>query len=100
MTPSKATSAIALAGNALKKHGTKPLQYPLHPLSLHTVFAASLHLGNLRSEPNGSVMIRCLTTSEGYDVSQNIWADRPPAQKLIAGAEREVWLFKKRVKTS
>jgi hypothetical protein len=26
MTPSNATSAIAFAGNALKKHGTKPLQ--------------------------------------------------------------------------
>jgi hypothetical protein len=33
ITPSNATSAIALAGKALRKQGTKPLQYPLHPLS-------------------------------------------------------------------
>lgn len=65
MTPSNATSAIALAGNALKKHGTNPLQYPLHPFSLHTVLAASLHRGNRLPSPSGSVIMRCLTTSLG-----------------------------------
>lgn len=33
ITPSNATKAIAFAGNARKKQGTKPLQYPLHPRS-------------------------------------------------------------------
>lgn len=33
ITPSKATSAIAFAGNALKKHGRNPLQYPFNPAS-------------------------------------------------------------------
>ncbi len=36
-------------------------------------------------------MMRCLTTSDGYDVIQNTWADKPPAQKLIAGVESGVW---------
>lgn len=54
----------------LKKHGRKPLQYPLHPFSCHTVFAASLHPWNLRTPPangapSGSVIIRCFTTSDG-----------------------------------
>ena len=31
ITPSKATSAIAFAGKARKKQGTKPLQYPFQP---------------------------------------------------------------------
>lgn len=31
MTPSNVTSAIAFTGNALKKHGVKPLQKPLIP---------------------------------------------------------------------
>jgi len=65
MTPSNATKAIAFAGNARRKQGTKPLQYPLHPFSVHTAFAASLHLGNFLPLPSGSVMIRCLTTSDG-----------------------------------
>jgi len=34
ITASNATSAMAFAGNALKKHGTNPLQYPMAPLSL------------------------------------------------------------------
>lgn len=33
ITPSKATSATALAGKALKKQGTNPLQNPLAPPS-------------------------------------------------------------------
>lgn len=49
ITPSNAISAIALAGNALKKHGTKPLQYPLAPSLLHISFAASFHLRNFCS---------------------------------------------------
>ena len=43
-------------------------------------------------------MIRCFTTSEGYDVIQKICAERPPAQKLIAGVEREVCVEKKSVR--
>lgn len=39
-------------------------------------------------------MIRCLTTSDGYDVSQKICADKPPAQKLIAGVDSEVCFAK------
>ena len=65
ITDSNATNAIAFAGNALKKHGTNPLQYPLHPCSLYTALAASLHRGNLRPGPSGSVMMRCLMTSLG-----------------------------------
>lgn len=34
MTPSKATRAMAFAGNARRKQGTKPRKYPLHPRSL------------------------------------------------------------------
>lgn len=30
---SNANKAIAFAGNALRKHGRNPRQYPLHPLS-------------------------------------------------------------------
>lgn len=36
-------------------------------------------------------MMRCFTTSDGYEVSQKICADKPPAQKLIAGADSEVF---------
>lgn len=96
MTPSKATRAKAFAGKALKKHGTKPLQKPLGPSLRHISFAASFHLGNrlspsLSAPPSGSVMIRCLTTSDGYEVSQKTWAERPPAQKLMEGVESCVW---------
>src|SRR5204862_923615 len=71
ITPSKATSAMAFAGNALRKHGRNPRQYPLHPLSLPTATAASFHRRNRLSPspsapPKGSVMIRCFTTSDGY----------------------------------
>lgn len=55
----------ALAGNALKKHGTNPLQYPLTPPSLHTARAASRHLPNFLPSPSSSVMYLFLTTSEG-----------------------------------
>lgn len=34
MAASNATSAIAFAGNALRKQGKNPRQYPLAPLSL------------------------------------------------------------------
>jgi hypothetical protein len=71
-TPSNATNATAFAGNALKKHGKNPLQYPLHPFSLYTALAASRHLAYFLPEPRSSVIIRCLTTSDGYDVSQKI----------------------------
>lgn len=84
ITASKATNATALAGNALKKHGTNPLQirqsaphepfrnttayrqYPFHPFSRYTALAASLHrLNTLSPGSNGSVMILCFTTSLG-----------------------------------
>ncbi len=70
MTPSNATSATAFAGNALKKQGTKPLQYPFHPFSAYTALAAVFQFGNLLSPsfsplPRGSVMILCFTTSLG-----------------------------------
>ena len=42
-------------------------------------------------------MIRCLTTSEGYEVSQKTCAERPPAQKLIEGVESVVVFDKSRV---
>jgi hypothetical protein len=89
MTPSNATNATALAGNARKKHGTKPLQYPFHPLSRYTAFAASDHFLYFLSGsfPSPSVIIFCLTTSEGYENIQNICALKPPAQKLTAGSE-------------
>lgn len=45
-------------------------------------------------------MIRCLTTSDGYEVSQKICADMPPAQKLIAGADKFVRSFNRREMTS
>jgi hypothetical protein len=90
MTPSKATKAIAFAGNALKKQGTKPLQYPFHPASRYTALAASLQRGKRRPAPSGSVMTLCFTTSLGYEVSQKTCAESPPAQKLMAGAERLV----------
>ena len=90
ITPSNTNSAVAFAGNALRKHGKNPRQYPLHPASLYTALAASLHLGYLRSAPNPSVMMRCLTTSDGYEKIQNICADSPPAQKLTAGSDRGV----------
>lgn len=38
-------------------------------------------------------MSRFLTTSEGYEVIQKIWAEIPPAQKLMAGADRLVFSF-------
>lgn len=96
ITPSKATSAIAFAGNARKKHGKNPLQYPFQPPSRPTAIAASFHRRNRRSPspwapPRGSVMSLFLTTSEGYDVIQKIWAESPPAQKLIAGAGSAVF---------
>lgn len=105
ITPSNATKAIAFAGNALRKHGTNPRQYPLHPRSLHTARAASFQLWNclcpsLRAPPIGSVIRRCFTTSEGYDVSQKIWAEIPPAQKLIRGADMLVLLVMNRVRMS
>ena len=90
ITDSKATRAMAFAGKARRKHGKKPLQYPFHPCSRYTAFATSRHRGNFRSGPNGSVIIRCLITSLGYDVIQKTWADKPPAQKFTAGAERFV----------
>lgn len=70
MTASKATRAIAFAGNALMKQGRKPLQNPFTPSFRHTFWAASLHRGNFvtpspRPFPIGSVMMRCLTTSDG-----------------------------------
>jgi hypothetical protein len=64
MTPSNATKAIAFAGNARRKQGTKPLS-TLSTHSPSTQLAASLHLGNFLPLPSGSVMIRCLTTSDG-----------------------------------
>lgn len=39
-------------------------------------------------------MMRCFTTSDGYDVIQKICAERPPAQKLTAGVESEVLLVR------
>lgn len=33
ITPSNATNAMAFAGNALRKQGTNPRQYPLQPRS-------------------------------------------------------------------
>ena len=65
MTDSKATKAIAFAGNALNALGIKPLQKPISPRSAYTARAASRHFLNLRSFPKPSVMIRCLTTSDG-----------------------------------
>lgn len=100
ITDSNATKAIAFAGKALKKHGPNPLQYPLHPCSLYTPLAASLQVRNLLSGPSESVMMRCFTTSLGYDVIQKTCADKPPAQKLTAGAEREVCVERAWVKTS
>ena len=113
MTPSKDISATAFAGNARKKHGTKPLQYPLAPSLRQIATAASRHRGNIRGAsptplpptlfrlgPSPSVMMRCLTTSEGYEVSQNTCAERPPAQKLIDGVERFVLVERSRVKRS
>src|SRR5690625_3455893 len=49
ITPSNVNRAIALAGNALRKHGMKPLQKPFMPLSLATAVAASFHRRNFRS---------------------------------------------------
>ena len=43
-------------------------------------------------------MIRCFTTSDGYDVIQKICAERPPAQKLMDGVEREVCVEKRSVR--
>ena len=105
MTPSNVIKAIAFAGNALKKQGTKPLQNPLAPSRLQIDLAASFHRGNIRWPsprplPSGSVMMRCLITSEGYDVIQKIWAERPPAQKLTAGVDRWVELDRKRLRRS
>lgn len=65
ITPSNATSAIAFAGKARKKQGTKPRQYPVHPVSRYIDFAASFQRGYFLSGPKGSVMMRCFTTSEG-----------------------------------
>lgn len=70
ITPSNVISAIAFAGNARKKHGANPLQNPRAPSLLQIALAASFHRGNCRSPspslpPSGSVMMRCLTTSEG-----------------------------------
>ena len=45
-------------------------------------------------------MIRCFTTSDGYEVIQKTCAERPPAQKLIEGVESDVEVVKKRVKRS
>jgi hypothetical protein len=39
-------------------------------------------------------MMRCLTTSDGYEKIQNICADSPPAQKLTAGSDRGVYCFR------
>lgn len=77
ITPSNVNRAIALAGNALRKQGMKPLQKPFMPLSFATAVAASFHRRNFRSPsfnppPSGSVISRCLTTSAGYDVNQKI----------------------------
>ena len=70
ITPSNATSATAFAGNALKKQGTKPRQKPRAPSRRQTARAASRQPRKQRSPsprvpPSGSVMTRCLTTSEG-----------------------------------
>lgn len=105
ITPSKATNAIAFAGNARRKQGRNPRQYPLQPRSWYTTAAASFHQRKRRSPspslpPMGSVMRRCLTTSDGYEVSQKIWAEIPPAQKLTAGADRFVFSLNQRVSTS
>lgn len=113
ITPSKDISATALAGNARRKHGTKPLQNPFTPSLRQMARAASRHRGNIRGAsptpwlpallvpgPSPSVMMRCLTTSEGYEVSQNTCAERPPAQKLIDGVERVVVVDRSRVKRS
>lgn len=86
------TSAMAFAGNALSAPGTKPLKKPLHPRSCQTACAASLQWKKRRPAPSSSVMIRCLTTSDGYAVSQNTCADSPPAQKFTAGADSDVCL--------
>lgn len=101
ITPSNVINAIALAGNARKKHGTNPLQYPRTPSLFQIDLAASFHRRNFLSPspspfPNGSVMMRCLTTSDGYDVIQNTCAERPPAQKLMAGVESAVDVERKR----
>ena len=45
-------------------------------------------------------MMRCFTTSLGYDVIQKICADNPPAQKLTAGVDRFVLFCSNLVKTS
>lgn len=105
ITPSNATKAIAFAGNALKKQGTKPLQYPPHPRSRYTATAASFHHRNCRcpspsAPPMGSVIRRFFTTSDGYDMIQKIWAEIPPAQKLITGADRLVRSLISRDRTS
>lgn len=105
ITPSNATNAIAFAGKALKKHGKNPRQYPFIPLSLLMATAASFHVRNFLSPspsapPNGSVIIRCFTTSDGYDVNQKTCAERPPAQKLIAGVDISVYFLNPRVMRS
>ena len=64
ITPSKTTNATAFAGNALKKHGPKPLQKPLIPSRRQTSRAAALQL-TLRPRSSGPVIRRCLTTSLG-----------------------------------
>lgn len=105
ITPSKATNAMAFAGNARRKQGTNPRQYPLQPRSWYTTTAASFHKRKRRSPspslpPIGSVMRRCLTTSDGYEVIQKIWAEIPPAQKLMAGVDRFEFSLNQRVNTS
>lgn len=106
MIPSNATNAIAFAGNALRKQGTNPRQYALKPPpSLPTATAASFHRLNrcvpsFNCPPRGSVMMRCLMISEGYDVNQKIWADKPPAQKFMEGVDRSVCFLNAVVKRS
>ena len=41
MTASKASSAIAFAGSALRQQGTNPLQYPRPAVSLYTISSSS-----------------------------------------------------------
>jgi hypothetical protein len=70
MTPSNTNNAVALAGNARRNEGKKPLQYPLYPDSRYTALAASRQLRKRlwpspSPPPNGSVMMRCLTRSQG-----------------------------------
>lgn len=105
ITPSNATNAMAFAGNALRKQGTNPRQYPLHPRSRPTATAASFQDRNFlspspKTPPMGSVMSRCFTKSDGYEVIQNSWADSPPAQKLMAGLDILVRSFIIRVRMS